>query len=86
MAMMVIDRCLLVSGTLEMTRLRILAVIVTLVGMAISAGLAGYWIYWVDNDLFPHGFEAGKCRFKLAPAGDTTSTWFIMEAISRNID
>ena len=86
-AIMIIDRCLLVSGTLEMSRLRIFAVITTLVGMAISAGLAGYWIYWVDNDLFENGFVAGKCKFTLAPIQpetgkpDTSSTWFIMEAI-----
>ena len=86
-AIMVIDRCLLVSGTLEMPRLRIFAVIVTLIGFAISAGLAGYWIYWVDNELFPDGFVAGSCRFTFAPLQpdtgkpDTSSTWFIMEAI-----
>ena len=86
-AIMIIDRCLLVSGTLEMTRLRIFAVITTLVGMAISAGLAGYWIYWVDNDLFKNRFDAGKCKFTLAPIQpetgkpDKSSTWFIMEAI-----
>ena len=86
-AIMIIDRCLLVSGTLEMSRLRIFAVITTLVGMAISVGLAGYWIYWVDNNLFENGFVAGKCKFTLAPIQpetgkpDTSSTWFIMEAI-----
>ena len=86
-AIMVIDRCLLVSGTLEMPRLRIFAVIMTLVGLAISSGLAGYWIYWVDNELFVNGFVAGGCRFTLAPLQpdtgkpDTSSTWFIMEAI-----
>ena len=86
LALMIIDRCLLVSGMMEMIRLRIFAVIMTLIGMGISAGLAGYWIYWVDNDLFRNGFVPLKCKFTLAPEGDNTSTWFIMEAIGENID
>ena len=83
LAMIVIDRCLFVSGV-EMPRLRIFAVITSLVGLAVSAGLAGYWIYWVNNDLIPGDYASKGCHFKAAPPGDKSSTWFFMEAIGKN--
>ena len=85
MAMIVIDRCLVVSAV-STARLRIVSLIMALVLLVVSAGLAGYWISFVDDTLFALTgglYVKGLCRITSPPAGDSSSTWFYMDTIGR---
>ena len=83
---LVVDRSLYASGV-EMSRLRIGSWICWLASLAVAGGLAGYWVYWVKEELYggtddPAAYTNYSCRFTLAPIPvDKSSTWFLMEAI-----
>ncbi len=80
--MLLIDRCLYVAGS-QMPRLRICAVVFSFLGMLLCAGLAGYWIYWVGEELIPDGdaYQFGACHFILSPMGVHDTAWFYMEIL-----
>ena len=84
MASLVIDRCLLVSGRAGMPRLRIFALIISLVTLVIAGGLAGYWIHFVDDTIFGKTqgvYTRPMCMIQLPSEGDTSSTWFYIDTI-----
>ena len=86
MAMIIIDRCLVVLALVEWTRLRLISLVMSLVLLVVSAGLAGYWISYVDDTLFkssPVGYFKGLCRNIPTPEDDTSSTWFYMESLGK---
>ena len=86
MAMLITDRCLLVSGVAG-GRLRLLSLILSPVLLVVSGGLAGYWIHWVEDTRFAQTgglYVPGLCLFAPAPAGDTSSTWYYMETIGNH--
>ena len=86
MSMIVIDRCLVASAKVEWSRLRLISLIMSLVLLVVSAGLAGYWISWVDDTLFKLSpiYVKGLCKITATPETDTTSTWFYMESLGKN--
>ena len=86
MAMIIIDRCLVVLALVEWSRLRLISFIMSVVLLVVSAGLAGYWISWVDDTFksSPIGYTKGLCRIIPTPQDDTSSTWFYMESFGKN--
>ena len=81
LAIIVIDRCLLMTHKTHSPRFTTSTITFTITSGTVSAILAGYWIYWVNDTLISGEFLPKSCLFTLTPNHDNASVWFYMEAL-----
>lgn len=83
-AILVVDRCLVVAGV-DKCRLWTASLIISIFMFVVCCGLAGYWIFWVKDDLITdaESYQYGQCVKKSNAADDQESAVFYMHTISK---